>query len=314
MSRSPVKHRCALLLLACCLALPGAGGCKKADVPLPEKQKTGARPGKTMVIGLIPEQNIFRQMDRYEPLARHLSQKTGIRIELTVLPRYGNIVQNFVAASMDGAFFGGFTYCLAHRRAGAEVLVRPEGPDGQSTYRGMIVVRKDSGIGSAAELRGKRFAFVDKATTAGYLLPLVYFREHQIDFRTFFHETYFAGTHEDVLYDVLNRKADAGAAKSTVYSRLAAADPRFSRELAVLAVSPDFPENGLAVRKGLDGDLKEAIVHALLTMSADAEGKAVLQAFGASRFIKTTDADYHAVYDYVRSAGIDLATYDYLND
>ena len=215
---------------------------------------------------------------------------------------------------MDGAFFGSFTYCLAHQRVGVEVLARPEGLDGRSTYRGMILVRKDSGIRSSADLRGRRFAFVDKATTAGYLLPLVYFREHQIDVRTFFHETYFAGTHEDVISDVLNRKADAGAAKNTVFARLAAADPRVSRELAVLAVSPDVPENCLAVRKGLDEDLKKAVTEVLLSMQGDAEGQLVLKAFGANRFIKTVDADYRAVYDYARAAGIDLATYDYLSD
>jgi len=314
MPSRPEKRRSAFLLLACCLSLLWSGGCKRQEAPPLEKPETASRQGKTLVIGLIPEQNIFRQMERYEPLSRYLSQKTGVRIELTVLPRYGNIVHNFVAAGMDGAFFGSFTYCLAHQRVGVEVLARPESLDGLSTYHGMILVRKDSGIRSAQDMRGRRFAFVDKATTAGYLLPLAYFNDHQIDYRSYFHETYFAGTHEDVIYDVLNRKADVGAAKNTVFSRLAAADPRISRELAVLAVSPEVPENGLALRKGLDGALKKAMLDALLTMHADAEGKDILKAFGASRFIRTVDADYQAVYDYARAIRLDLATYDYLND
>jgi phosphonate transport system substrate-binding protein len=309
-----LRRRSALLLLAFCLSLPWLEGCTKEEAPSPERSETGARQGKSLIIGLIPEQNVFRQMERYEPLARYLSRKIGIRIELTVLPRYGNIAHNFVTAGMDGAFFGSFTYCLTHQRVGVEVLARPVDLEGKSTYHGMILVRKDSGIRNAGDMRGKRFAFVDKATTAGYLLPLAYFHDHQIDFRTYFRETYFAGTHEDVIYDVLNGKADVGAAKNTVFSRLAAADPRIASELAVLAVSPDVPENGLAMRKGLSDNLKTALRDALLAMESDAEGRTVLKSFGAARFIRTVDADYQAVYDYARSIRLDLATYDYLNE
>ena len=55
-------------------------------------------------------------------------------------------------------------------------------------------------------MKGKTFAFVDKATTAGYLLPLAYFKHNGInDYNKFFKKTYFTGTHEDAIYDVLNK-------------------------------------------------------------------------------------------------------------
>jgi phosphonate transport system substrate-binding protein len=81
---------------------------------------------------------------------------------------------------------------------------------------------------------------VDKATTAGYLLPLAYFKKNGIrDYRAYLKETYFAGTHEDVIYDVLNKKADIGAAKNTVFERLAKTDERILKELLILEKSPD---------------------------------------------------------------------------
>jgi phosphonate transport system substrate-binding protein len=268
----------------------------------------------TVLIGLLPEQNIFKQMDRYEPLARYLGRKTGVQVQLTILPRYGNITSTFVSSGMDGAFFGSFTYALAHTKLGVEALARPEGLDGVSTYYGMIIARKDGGIRTVEDMRGKRFAFVDKATTAGYLLPLAYFAEHQKDHRTFLRESYFAGTHEDVIYDVLYRKADIGAAKNTVFARLAAGDPRVANELIVLAESPRVPENALAVRKDLDSSLKTALRAALVTMADDPEGAAVLKTFGARRFIRTEDADYRPVYEYARQIKLDLASYQYQNE
>ena len=190
---------------------------------------------KPLLIGLIPEQNIFKQVERYEPLANYLASKMGMEIKLKVLARYGNIIDNFVSMGMDGAFFGSFTYALARRKLGVEVLVRPESPDGSSTYHGLIFVRKDSQITNVRGMKGKRFVFVDKATTAGFLLPLAYFKIQGVkDYRAHFKETYFAGTHEDAIYDVLNKKADIGAAKNTVFERLAQADSRILRELEIL--------------------------------------------------------------------------------
>jgi phosphonate transport system substrate-binding protein len=269
----------------------------------------------SFLMGLIPEHNIFKQMERYEPLADYISSKTGLRIKLMILSRYGNIVDNFVSSGMDGAFFGSFTYALAHTRLGVQVLARPESPDGTSTYHGLMFVRKDSGIREAQDMKGRRFAFVDKATTAGYLLPLAYFKKNGIkDYRRYLGETYFTGTHEDAIYDVLNGRADIGAAKNTVYQRIAENDSRIMEELVVLERSPDVPENGLAVRSDLDDALKGKLKKVLLGMHEDPRGREVLENFGAARFIETTVSDYEAVFDYARQIELDLSTYDYIND
>jgi phosphonate transport system substrate-binding protein len=278
-----------------------------------ETKEAGKKPFLT--IGLIPERNIFKQVERYEPLADYLSKKIGIKIKLLVLTRYGNIIDNFVSAHMDGAFFGSFTYALAHSKLGVEAIARPEDVNGISTYYGLIFARKDSGIKSIKDMKEKSFAFVDKATTAGYLLPLSYFAEHGIEaYKTFFNETYFTGTHQDAIYDVLNKKADVGAAKNTMFYRLAAYDRRIIEELAILARSPDVPENGLAVRKDLDEAIKHKLKKMLINMHTDAEGINVLKKFGARRFIETSNDDYESVYRYVRQIGLNLTTYDYINE
>jgi phosphonate transport system substrate-binding protein len=285
-------------------------GCSEKKAVTVDKQP----PGKTLIIGLIPEQNIFKQIERYEPLARYLQSRTGYKINLVVLPRYGNITENFVSKGMDGAFFGSFTYTLAHAKIGVEVVARPETREGVSTYYGLIFVRKDSGIRTAADMRGKRFAFVDKATTAGYLLPLDYFHKNGIkNFHTFFRETYFTGTHEDAIYDVLNKKADIGAAKNTIFEKLAKADNRIGENLVILQRSPEVPENSLALRKDIGEEIKGRLREALLTMNTDPEGKAVLSDFGAQRFIPTTDADFEPVLRYAQGIHLDLSTYDYTN-
>ncbi len=290
-------------------------GCSQSDPISSPGSGKEAPQEKLLLIGLIPEHNLFRQVERYEPLANYLSEKIGMKIKLKILSRYGNIIDNFVSEGIDGAFFGSFTYALAHAKLKVNVLARPQLPNGESTYCGLIFVRKDSRIQTAAQMKGKVFAFVDKATMAGYLLPLVYFKKHGIEnYKTYFKETYFAGTHEDVIYDVLNKQADIGAAKNTVYKRLAQADGRITQELVIVDRSPYVPENGLAVRKDLDDALKKKLKEALLTMHTDSEGQGVLKKFGVQKFIETSDQDYISVYRYARETNLNLATYDYMNE
>ena len=273
-----------------------------------------SRGPQVLRIGLLPEHNLFSQKKRYEPVANYLSQRLDAEVELKILSRYGNVIENFVSNELDGAFFGSFTGALAHRMIGVEALARPEWFDGTSTYHGLVFVRKDSGIRTVEDMKGKRFAFVDKATTAGWLLPLHYFKLHGIrDPFSWLGETYFTGTHEGAIYDVLEGKADIGAAKNTVFYADAEKDPRITDELAVLIKSPDVPANGLCVRNDLDQDLKRRLKEALLNMNRDKEGRKILTDFGATRFIPTTEEDYTVVFDFAQGIGLDLRSYRYTN-
>jgi len=290
-------------------------GCEQPDpvAPTPEPEK----PAPTLVlnIGLIPEQNLFTQKKRYEPLMDYLSQQTGITLKLHILPRYGNLIDNFNKLNLDGAFFGSFTGAMAIKKLGVVPLARPQFIGGRSTYYGMVFVRKDSGIKTAADMKGKRMVFVDRATTAGYLLPLAFFRKLGItNYSDWFKDYYFSGTHEDAILEVLNGYADIGAAKNTIFYRMAATDKGLSEDLEILATSPHVPANGLAVRQDLPGELKKLLQEKLLNMHQNMRGRTILENFGAEKFILTTVGDYQPVFNFAASIGLDLAAYQYLND
>lgn len=293
------------------MAIVFAGGCEKPNREY-RPQKVYAQ--QEILIGLIPEQNIFRQRERYQYLKKYLFDRLGITVNFTSLSRYGNIIEHFTTEEMDGAFFGSFTYALAHNQIGVEPLVRPVNIDGTSTYHGYLFVRKDSGIRSAADMKGKRFAFVDRATTAGYLFPLAYFKENAVlDVHTFLGESFFAGSHDAAILAVLNREADIGASKNTIYDQMAAENPRIEKELIILARSGVVPQNCLAVRKGFDPELKEAIKQALLDMDKNAGGEEALRRFGARAFIETSDSDFSYLYKLSAEVGINLKVYRYEN-
>jgi phosphonate transport system substrate-binding protein len=283
-------------------------------VPFPSLAHSAAPPMQ-IVIGLIPEMNVFAQMERFKPLAEYLTEQTGIPVKLKILSRYGNIIDHFTSEGMDGAFFGSFTGAMAIQKLGVVPLVRPVNLDGESTYCGLIFIRKGSGIRSMKDLKGKRFAFVERATTAGYIYPVALLREQGVsNWRSFFSDHYFTGSHDASIYAVLEGKADAGAAKNSVYTWMRSKEPRVDRELQVLSESIRVPSNGLCVRKDLDENVKKKIRNALLNLHSTSRGKEVLAKFRALRFIEASPADYAPVLDLAKKAGIDPATYRYKND
>jgi phosphonate transport system substrate-binding protein len=267
-----------------------------------------------ILIGILPEMNVFKQKQRFKLLGEYLSKKTGFKVEFTILSRYGNIVERFSTEKMDGAFFGSFTGALAIKKLGVVPLVRPVNLDGTSTYHGFLFVRKDGGIRKVNDMKNKRMAFVDKATTAGYLFPLAYLKEKGIkDPDHFFRETLYTGSHDAAINAVLNRQADVGAAKHSIYERIRELDPRVDRELLILAESPRVPSNGLLVRSGLPESIKAKLKSVLLGLHSDPDGKIVLMQFGALKFIETTANDYHPVFEMAKKSGIDIMSYDYNN-
>jgi phosphonate transport system substrate-binding protein len=268
-----------------------------------------------LLIGLIPEMNIFKQKQRFKLLGEYLARKTGIPVTFTILSRYGNIIESFTSEKMDGAFFGSFTGALAIQKLGVIPLARPINLDNTSRYCGYIFVRKDSGIRGPEDMSGKRMAFVEKATTAGYIFPRAWFRKYGItDLDRFFGETFFTGSHDAAIMAVLDRTADVGAAKHSIYDRVRMKNPRIDRELLILARSPWVPSNGLCVRRDLDAGLRQKLKDALLGIEQDPGGRNVLEKFGALRFIETTREDYRPVLDMAGTAGIDIRTYDYRNE
>ncbi len=267
-----------------------------------------------ITIGLIPEQNVFEQMKRYEPIGRYIQEKTGIKVKFSILSRYGNIVESFSKDEMDGAFWGSFTGALAIENLGIEPLVRPLWLDETSSYRGYIFTRRDSGIRNVSDMKGRSIVFVDKATTAGYIFPMAFLGEHGVtDVNSFFKEHYFAGSHDAAVTAVLNKKVDIGCAKNTIFHHLIRRDPKIEDQLFILAHSQEFPSNALGVRPDLKPEIKTKLRDALLNMDHVPEGRDVLEGFEAIRFLATTREDYAPVFHAAANAGIDLKNYEYRN-
>ncbi|MFH1876074.1 MAG: phosphate/phosphite/phosphonate ABC transporter substrate-binding protein [Candidatus Omnitrophota bacterium] len=287
-------------------------GAKMVDLSKREELKVISQDSPVIKIGLIPEQDIRKMAARYEPLAEYLSKKINMKVVLVYLDSYSDVCDKFINKQLDAAFFGSFSYALTHAKAHIEPIARPD-YDGTSTYRGLVVVKKVSAIENLADMKGKRLVLVHRATYAGYLYPLVYFKRQGIDnLEEYFSKAMFVGGHDKALFALLKGDADVAIIKDLVYKRIVKENPDLEKQLIILSVSAPVPSNALCVSRDFPPDLKSMITVALLELDKDKEGKPVLEALGgATRFIATDDSEYFNLYEAIKVLGVDLRSYPY---
>ncbi|HAZ10695.1 MAG: hypothetical protein A2047_02200 [Omnitrophica bacterium GWA2_41_15] len=311
-----MSHKINILLVSFFLILQFIGcanneDIKKVDLNKVEEMKGLPNESLRIRIGLVPEEDIRKMAQRYQPLVEYLSKKMNQKVILVFLDSYGEVCDKFIYKQLDAAFFGSFSYSLTHVKAGVEPIGRPD-YNGVSTYRGLIVVRSDSNINSVSDMKGKKLALVHQATYAGYLYPLYYFKEHGIDsLQDYFSKVIFAGSHDKAIYALLRGEVDVAAPKDLVYQRIIKENPELEKKLIILSASGLVPSNTLCVRKDLGLALKDKLKETLLNLNNDQEAIPALEALSAARFIETKDSDYKNLYDTINALGIDLNTYPY---
>lgn len=243
----------------------------------------------------------------------YLEANTPYKYDIRVPSSFVAVVEAFGTNRADVAFLNTFGYIMAHEKYGAEAvitLIR----HGQSKYRSQIVARADSKVKKLEDIAGKKFAYVDPASTSGYLLPAKMFLDKSIKPS----ETVFAQKHDNVITMVYQKQVDAGA---TFYSppsdrgvedarRLVKTQyPNIEKEVLIIELTDEIPNDPAVVRKTLPEDMKKNIQKAFMDFILTDEGKAAFRdLYGADAFITTTDKEYDGVREILKSLGVNAAS------
>ena len=283
-----------------------------AQDDISRKNRPSESDGEILRLVIVPEKNVFDQRRRYKFITDYLSKKLEMTVLVEVMNNYGEICDAFIEGRADVGFFGSFSYVLTRAKARIEPLARPVWLNDESTYRGYIFVRKDSGIKTVEDMQNKSLVLVDRATTAGYIFQLYYFKYSSIDsLNDYFSDIIFAGSHDAAAWAVYTGEAEIGGAKNHIYNAMAEEYPDFKEQMLVLTESPEVPSNGLAVSKDLNPAIKLRIRTLLLSLHKTEEGKNILEHFGALKFIEAEDEDYRLLYTMVNALNINLQEYPY---
>lgn len=145
----------------------------------------------------------------YRPLAEYIGKQLGRQVKLYTVDTWEGLAKSLANGETDIALMGPWGYVLANHVAGAQA-VSTILYDGKPEYFAIMITHPKSGIKSIADLKGKTFAFGDKGSTSGYLIPSYHFQKNGIDINTFLGKV-INTKHQTIELQVTRGELDAGA-------------------------------------------------------------------------------------------------------
>src|SRR4030095_5110045 len=203
---------------------------------------------------LTPSQKPTDLLATGEEFGKVLAGLVGMPVRVTVASDYAAVIEALRNRTADLAFVHPGGYVLAHP-AGQRLIAARSLCDGKSSFTSRIYVRKNSGVAALEDLRGKTIAFIEPASSSGYIYPMVLLIERGLvknrDPKTFFREVVFAGSHDAGMRALLNGHVDALASFDMAREQYLT-DPAERERIVYVAETPPIPEAGICARAGLD--------------------------------------------------------------
>ncbi len=237
-----------------------------------------------------------------------LEKETPYKYKFAIPQSYVAVVEAFGTDRADVASLNTFGYILANERYGTQALLKVI-RYGSGTYKSQIIARTDSPIKKLEDLNGKRFAYVDSASTSGYLLPAKYLKDKNVKPST----TVFAKKHDNVVTMVYQGQVDAGATFYTPPEEGKLQDarrlvltqfPDVADKVKIVELTSDIPNDPFVFRKDLPEEMKKNIQEALVRFVKTESGrKAFHDLYGITDLEKTTDTEYDSVRAILKDLG-----------
>jgi phosphonate transport system substrate-binding protein len=241
-----------------------------------------------------------------EPTLARVCEALGAALECDVAPRvlptFEALRQEIVADRIELAWCPPIS-AVQLELAGKVSIAVGVFREGGSSYSSAIFVAASSPCMRIEDLRGKRLAWVDPESAAGYRLPKLRLASLGLDDDAFASET-FEGAHESVVHAVMEGRADAGAThvsfapvrgniESAGWLRAGYA----MHDVRILATAGPIPPDVIVVSQRVPEAMHESIVEALVSLERRDD---VLDLFAGSGFVLVGRYQYDGLRELLR--------------
>jgi phosphonate transport system substrate-binding protein len=242
--------------------------------------------------GVIPRENPRLMYEKYQPLLDYLATKTPYKYELVLKKNYEETINSLGSGETAVALLDPLTYLEAHAKYGAVSLLKSRGIDGATSYRSVIITKKDSPVRTLADLKGKSIAFASSKSASGNLMPRYLLANAGIHLKDLSDYSNF-DYHDSVVKAVLKGRYTAGVVRESVAKKY------MKLGLAVIAESESIPMGPLVAGPDTPSAVIRNIKKALLGLDPkEPEGQAVLKRLDEdykNGFVEATDQDYGGI-------------------
>lgn len=258
---------------------------------------------QTLTIGLIPSEDAQAMLENSKEVIAKLEQQLGMKVKPFISTDYNGIIEALRAKKLDIAYLGPFSYALATTVANVEAFAVPETKkSGKTSYNSLLITRKDSGLATLAQLKGKTLAFVDPSSASGHLFPNAGLTKAGYEPAKYFSRVIFSGSHDASILAVANKKVDAAAVASPILALAVSKGVVKQDDLNIVWTSPDIPESPMVWRKDLSPELRARIAAAFGSLKGVTWG----DRGELNGFVATNDAAYNVVRDTAKILNLDL--------
>ena len=153
---------------------------------------------------------------------------------------------------------------------------------GEADYAGIIVVKKNSGIDTLADLKGKVIAFEEPHSTSASVLPRMLLEEKKLKLVEIKSPGtvkpdavgYVYGEDGSAMNRLITDRVDAATSLDREVQRL---KPEIRETIKIIGRTISVPRQIISVRKDLDPKIVKALKEVLINMEKDPEGQGVLK-------------------------------------
>lgn len=191
-------------------------------------------------------------------------------------------MQEVKVGAYDVAYMGPYIYTMVHESVGYNAFARETG-----TLNGIIVVAKDSPIKKLEDLRFKSIAFPAPDSFAATHLPLDNLKKLRIPVTQ-----QYVGSHLSVYLAVAKGLVPAGGGIIGTFNEL---KPEVRDKLRILWETPDYMPLPFAANARISKEVVDKLRAAMIAMSHDPKGRALLAGIGFKGIISANDSNYDNV-------------------
>jgi phosphate/phosphite/phosphonate ABC transporter binding protein len=253
--------------------------------------------GEMVVFGYVAAAPSPSATERMAQFSIELGKLASVEIVILEAKSYDDLAACVHRHEVDVAWLPPIPFLALERRSEVVPIVSNQ-RDGATAYNSVLIVHAGSLDYEPGDLVGKRAAWVDPRSAAGYVLPRIELAEESVDLGAFAAEKFF-GSHEAVATAVLERRADFGATYAGfdlegVLLRGPWMDlPNGEESVRVLAAFGAIPGDCIAARTDIVASVREKIIGALVRISHDKNNRLLLRdVFGIDEFRRWHSGSY----------------------
>lgn len=261
---------------------------------------------KVIKMGFVPLKNSEKLVEDLKPISDYLSERLGVKVEAFTASNYIGVVEGLGSGSVDFGIIPPFSSLLAQKQSNAKPILTSKGKSGKPGYTAELYVRKDSGIKSLQDVKGKKVAFVDPSSSSGYIYPGAMLvnaglnLDKDISYQ-------FSGGHDKSLQLLLNKDVDVIATFDGVEDRYAKDFPQAKTDIQKLATSDMIPGVMVTTSDKMDKELQKKLEQALRDIEKDPKMKELFtKMFSITGFTDVDQDAYKKVEATAKIMNVDL--------